>query len=235
MIDCCERSAFSWSWLPSMDWHFYDGYIETFSFLHSLYVSLETSRQLFDQFISRDIISRLSDEKFWTIIILVRTWTNQLDVILNSALVESSGIHFLNCISEITLWVWARLKLRNCAFVVNFWHRSCRVHLLWRKPQTLGCVLGFWLIVLVAWNTWMEFITSIHCAGVLFLQPWSITVWINHIDAAWSLGHNLHFGISWRSNVGLFHFCIVMGKICCSLSWFVCLFWHWRLSGIFHI
>jgi len=72
MVHGSQRRAFSRSWLPVIDWHFNNSYIETFSFLHSLNVCLKTSCKLLYQLVSWNIISWLSDEKLWTIVILIR-------------------------------------------------------------------------------------------------------------------------------------------------------------------
>jgi hypothetical protein len=116
----------------------------------------------------------------------------------------------------------------NCTLIVNFWHSSCSVHFLRGKSQALRCKLI--VLIVVTWNTRVEFITSIHGVGILFLQRWIISSWVNHVYATWSLRHNLHFSISWRLNIGFFHFSIVMSKISSSLSWFISLFGHWRFS-----
>ena len=133
MVDSGKWCTFSWSWLPIINWHFDDGYIETFSLLHSLDVSLETSSQFFNEFVSRDVIGRLSNEKFWAIIIFVRAWIDHLNIILNSAFVQLSIVQLMNGVSEIPFWIRARLELRNSALVVNIWNCSSGIHLLWRE------------------------------------------------------------------------------------------------------
>ena len=115
IVNASQRCTFSGSRLPVENRHFHNGYIKALPLLHSLNIGLETASQFFNQLVSGNIISWLSDEKFRAFIILVTRWLNYFDIVLGPIAVQFSLIEGLNGLLKGVLRInrWSLSLLRG--------------------------------------------------------------------------------------------------------------------------
>lgn len=168
VINAGQGSTFSGSRLPVKNWHFYNGYIKTLPLLHSLNIGLETTSQFFNELVSRNIISWLSNEKFRAFIILVTWGLNNFDIVLGPVSIQFSLIKSLNGMLERVLGIhsWSLSLLRgDSALVIVVNVSMCFTSILnWREPNTfwVGCraKIGSLCQEFVVRFGWVELVTS---------------------------------------------------------------------------
>lgn len=186
IVNTSQSCTFPWSRLPVENWHFYNGYIKAFPLLHSLNVGLETPCQFFNELVSGDIISWLSDEKFRSFIILVTWRLNYFDVVLGPIAIQFSLIESLNSLFEGMFWIhmWSLAFLRRDGTLVIVIDSSLclTVILNWREPQTLWIIsaeIGRLRHEFVVRFCWVELVTSKN--DILIWVGLSLLHWWNAI------------------------------------------------------
>ena len=157
IVHVVEAWAFSWSWLPTVNRKFNDCYIKTIPLLHSLDVGLQSSRQLFNKFISGDVISGLGNEKLWAIFFIAWAWFDYFVQRLYSITFKFSWVEivtlFLKIFFFITILLWWSLKPTSPLITCRSWHgitkHSCVFALHTQRLKSNAFLLNH---LLFAWS-----------------------------------------------------------------------------------